>query len=197
MSFWARIVTVLVISLAFGTSATAGFVDFESFSDGDLPTTEIPGLTFDGATVLTAGLSLNDLDFPPHSGSKVVAALDGWLTVKFDMPTNLVGGYISYADAAGVNLSLYDINNLLLADAFFAAPVAGPSNIVSNQFVLLGATNISRMVVSLNSPIPDNPFTLDDFTHTYISEPATVMLIALGLFAVHYSNKKSRETLRI
>lgn len=194
MSFLARIFAVLVLSLQFGATASAGFVDFEIFSDSDMPTTEIPGLVFTNATVLAAGASLNEIDFPPHSGTNVVAALDS-LTVSFDMPINLVGGFFSYADAAGVNLSLYDINNMLLADAFFAAP-PGLSNIVSNQFVSLGASNIHTMVVSLNSSILDNPFTLDDLTYTYISEPATVLLISLGLIAIHFSRSEKRKTLR-
>lgn len=188
MSFLARIFAVLVLSLQFGATASAGFVDFENFSDGEVPTSEIPGLVFNNATVWTAGISLNDIDFPPHSGSNVVAALDS-LTVSFDMPINLVGGFFSYSYADGVTLSLYDINNILLADAFFAAP----GDIVSNQFVSLGASNIRMMVVS----IPDNAFTLDDFTYTYISEPATVLLISLGLIGIHFSRRENCKTLRI
>lgn len=35
------------------------FIDFESFTDGDVLTNQIPGLTFTNAAVLTAGISLN------------------------------------------------------------------------------------------------------------------------------------------
>lgn len=191
MSFMIRNFAALVLSFQLIQTANAGFVDFENFSDFDSLTTEIPGLIFNDATVLTAGISLNEFDFPPHSGNNVIASFSGVLTINFDTPINLVGGFVSYADAAGVNLSLYDINNILLADAFFASPV-GPLNIVSNQFISLGVSNISSMVVSLNSPIPDNPFTIDDLT--YVPEPATVLLISLGMIGVHFSNIKSRKT---
>lgn len=191
MSLVIRNFAAFVLCFQLTQTANAGFVDFENFSDGDLLTTEIPGLTFNDATVLMAGVSLNEIDFPPHSGGNVIASFGGVLTVNFDTPIHLVGGFISYADAAGVNLSLYDINNILLADALFAIPV-GPSNIVSNQFISLGASNIRSMVVSLNSPIPDNPFTFDDFT--YVPEPATVLLISLGLIGIHFSNIKNRKT---
>ena len=192
MSLVFRIFAIFVLCFQLNQTAIAGHVDFEGFADGDLLTTEIPGLTFSDATVLTAGVSLNEFNFPPHSGSNLIATFGGLLTVKFDSPVNLVSGFISYADAAGVNLSLYDINNLLLADGLFASPV-GQYGIVSNLFISLGSSNVRSMVLSLNSAIPDSPFTFDDFSYLSIPEPATILLISLGVLGINYSTKKTRK----
>lgn len=57
--------TFLFISLFISVPARAVLVTFEGMPDGLSLSSEIPGLTFSGATVLTAGLSLNEFDFPP------------------------------------------------------------------------------------------------------------------------------------
>jgi hypothetical protein len=192
MSLVFRIILIFFLCVQLTQTAIAGHVDFEGFADGDALTSEIPGLIFSDATVLTAGVSLNETDFPPHSGSNVIATFGGFLTVSFDSPVNLVSGFISYADAAGVNLSLYDINNILLADALFASPLS-QDGIVSNLFISLGSSNVRSMVLSLNSAIPDSPFTFDDFSYLSIPEPATILLISLGVLGINYSTIKTRK----
>src|SRR5882672_6224065 len=58
-------------------------LDFEGFSDSDFLTTQIPGLTFSNAMVLTASISLNEFDFPPHSGSNVIFDAGGPIGISF------------------------------------------------------------------------------------------------------------------
>ncbi|MGH9614348.1 MAG: hypothetical protein ACRD4P_14840 [Bryobacteraceae bacterium] len=45
-------------------------INFEGFSDGDILANQIPGLNFTNVQVATAGISLNEFDFPPRSGQK-------------------------------------------------------------------------------------------------------------------------------
>lgn len=193
MSLAFRIFATFLLCFQLTETAIAGRVDFEGFADSIQLTSEIPGLTFNDATVLTAVISLNEFDFPPHSGIKVIATFGGLLTVSFDSPVNLVSGFISYNDTAtGVNLSLYDINNMLLADAFFESPVS-QEGMIKNQFISLGSANVSSMVLSLNSAISDMPFTFDDFSYLSIPEPATILLISLGVLGINYSTIKPRK----
>ena len=47
--------------------AQATVIDFESLTDSNSVTTQFAGVTFQNALVLTAGLSLNESEFPPQS----------------------------------------------------------------------------------------------------------------------------------
>src|SRR5438876_503506 len=59
----------LAVVLACGTlQAAAGTIDFENQSDGTIVTTQYPGLTLTNAIILSAGVSLNEFELPPHSG---------------------------------------------------------------------------------------------------------------------------------
>ena len=46
-------------------------ITFEGYPSGTVFTNQYPGVNFNGATVLTLGISLNP-QFPPHSGVNVV-----------------------------------------------------------------------------------------------------------------------------
>ena len=47
-------------------------ITFDTLNDGDLVTTQYSGVTFSNAQVLKSGFSLNDLDFPAHSGANAI-----------------------------------------------------------------------------------------------------------------------------
>ena len=47
-------------------------INFERLLNGDVVTSQFPGLVFSNAMVLTAGIDLNEVEFPPHSGENVV-----------------------------------------------------------------------------------------------------------------------------
>ena len=74
--------------------AQAGIVtvDFETFPDGTpIPdstsiTTQFPGLIFTNTTVITAGISLNEFEFPPHSGTNVAFDDGGPISIDFASP---------------------------------------------------------------------------------------------------------------
>ena len=98
----------------FASSSSAALItNFESFQDGDHLTTQIPGLTFTNTTVATAGISLNELEFPPHSG--VNAAFDdgGPITVAFATPIGEFDGYFDYS--VPITLDAFNAANQILA----------------------------------------------------------------------------------
>jgi hypothetical protein len=70
-------------------------IDFESLADSDSVTNQFPGLTFSHTTVLTAGVSLNELEFPPHSGGNVVLDDGGPITIAFTTPQGEVSGFFT------------------------------------------------------------------------------------------------------
>jgi hypothetical protein len=77
-------------------SAEATVISFEGLSDSATLTNQFAGLTFTNAIILTAGISLNEFDFPPHSGVNVAADLGGAMTITFAAPQQSVGGYFTY-----------------------------------------------------------------------------------------------------
>ncbi len=62
--------TVLLVSTCAHLSAATLTFDFEALDDGTTLSAQLPGVTFANAVVLTAGLSLNEFDFPPASGPR-------------------------------------------------------------------------------------------------------------------------------
>jgi hypothetical protein len=153
-------------------------IDFEGFSDSTFLTNQISGLTFSNALVLTAGISLNELEFPPHSGSNVVSDNSGPITILFNAPENQVAGYFTYASA--LTLQAFDASNNLLSTA---TSLFG-SNFVSsghspNEFLSLSGAGITK--VTITGDPGGLSFVLDDLSFT--GSAATPVPAALPLFA--------------
>src|SRR5580698_1855718 len=94
----------LSVLLLFGYQAARADIvtlNFEDFPDGTpIPdstsiTTQFPGLTFTNTTVITAGISLNEFEFPPRSGSNVAFDDGGPITIAFASPTSSFSGYFT------------------------------------------------------------------------------------------------------
>src|SRR5438445_3289421 len=68
---WLLLPLLMLFTPHFVQADSITLTDFEGLVDGTSVGSLIPGLVFTNATVLTAGISLNDFDFPPHSGKNV------------------------------------------------------------------------------------------------------------------------------
>jgi hypothetical protein len=169
-------------------NASAVSIDFETLADGSAVTNQFTGagLTFSNAISLKAGFSLNELEFPPHSGSVVVSDDGGPMTLLFSSPVTQVSAFFTYAmpltltawDALDVlldsTLSLYSTNAALSGD-----PGSSP-----NEFLQLAfASGISKLTVTGDAG--GGSFVLDDLSFTPtavpIPEPATAVLMAVAL----------------
>jgi len=165
--------TYLFAYLFICVPAQATLITFEGLPDNLSISNEIPGLTFNGATVLTAGLTLNEFDFPPNSGDNVAASLTNQLEVSFANLMDTVSGYFTYADS--LTFSTYDTNGALLA----SIQSAGASNLGGNELIALTGQGIASLRINSN-----NGFTLDDLSFSNASvpvpEPATILLFVIG-----------------
>jgi hypothetical protein len=84
--------------------------DFEDYADGDEP--ELAGLArFHAAVVLEAGISLNEFEVPPKSGSRVLANLSDLLTIQFPSGLDRLSGHMTYGQP--VTISFYGLSGLL------------------------------------------------------------------------------------
>jgi len=179
--------TFLLLSVLFPFAANAYFINFDNLTDLDPVTTQFSGLgaTFVNATVLAAGISLNEFEFPPHSGANVVFDDSGPMTIDFSASVLSVGGYFTYL--LPLTLTAYDSlsNVVATSGASFTSNLAlsGDPGSLSSEFLQVAfAGGISRLVIE-GDPA-GGTFTLDDLTVSPaapVPEPGTFVLLAAGL----------------
>ena len=187
---------IVIAGLVYGAlSANAApiTIDFESFFDGDAVTNQISGVTFSNATVLSAGISLNELDFPPHSGSNVIVDDGGSISILFDAPVVSVVGFFTYT--IDVLMRAFDSGGNVVASAnsLFESNLAdigdegsSPNELISVAF----AGGISRIAIEGD---PDGlSFVIDDLTYQLrdgngggpVPEPGILELLLIAVFAL-------------
>jgi hypothetical protein len=119
-------VSVLVSAMLKADSVT---LDFEGFLDSTILTNQYPGVTFSNAIILTSGISLNEFEFPPHSGANVVSDNNGPITIDFSTPITSFNGYFTYLEP--LTLDAFNASDTEIASAASAfsnnlACLAGP-----------------------------------------------------------------------
>jgi hypothetical protein len=184
---------VLVAALAFMATPVAAapiLIDFEALTEGDTPGL-LSGVTFDSAMVLTAGTSLNEIEFPPSSGTNVVFNLLSELRLDFTDAVSQVGGYFTYTGT--LTLSAFDASNNLLgvASSLYSENYATSGN-PANELLQIASTE-AIAYVTIGSAAGPGSFVLDDLSfevaeggggdpdpNNPVPEPATVTLMLLG-----------------
>lgn len=157
--FW----MLILLGLAYPKAiAKADIIGFESFADGTLITNQYQNAFFNNARVLTAGLSLNELEFPPHSGHSVVTDDGGAITLTFPSPILRFSGYFTYRvqitiiafDSLGKPVSTVEssfANNLALT---------GNPNLPNEFLKIAFSPGISKIVITGDQS--GNSFSMDD-----------------------------------
>jgi hypothetical protein len=180
--------TVCLSLVALCTTATASaapiVIDFESFNDFDLVTTQIPGITFSDTAALQAGVSLNELELPPHSGTAVAFDFGGPISIMFDVPVYGVGGYFTHL--VPVSLEAFDASNnsLGVVTSAFSDNLAlsGDAGSSPNEFLQFSSSAGIESIVITGDPFGGS-LTLDDLTIEPVPEPATLGLVMAGAIA--------------
>lgn len=199
-----RLFLRLVVLVAALTIPSRSFADpisinFDSLSEFDPVTTQLPGLTFSNATVLTSGSSLNDIEFPPHSGQNVIFDDGGPMSIAFSSPVFGVGGFFTYL--APLTLSAYDASSNLIASITSSylsnLALSGDSGSLPNELLTLTSlAGISSLTISGDSA--GGSFVLDDLTFdntppVSTPEPTTLVLLGMGLVTA-WGVRRRRET---
>jgi hypothetical protein len=169
-------------------------INFEGLADGARVTNQIPGLMFMNATTITSGISLNEFEFPPHSGTNVVFDDGGAMSVTFASPVTSFSGYFTHT--VRLTLSAYDSNNnlLLSTTSVFTNNLAlsGDLGSHSNELIFLSFVNgISRITI-VGDP-SGNSFTMDDMTvsnSAAVPEPSAIILFLTGSAALLIFGKR-------
>jgi hypothetical protein len=185
--------------LATGLLCGETIIDFEGLPDSTFLSNQYPGLTFFNAQIATAGISLNELEFPPHSGVNVVVDVSGPISILFATPVSSVGGYFTYASL--VTLTGYDTSSNLISSAASAfntnEALSGEAGSSPNEFMQVSSgAGIARLTIT-GEPTGSS-FAMDDLVYqaeaVVIPEPSTLKLAGsacLLALAAQFIKKRS------
>ena len=87
--------------------ASAALIDFEGLGSLEPVTNQFAALTFSNTASLTAGISLNETDFPPKSGVNVASDDGGPITILFSTPVTSFSGFFTYV--VPITLEAFDV----------------------------------------------------------------------------------------
>lgn len=183
---WRECAIVALVILA-PLSAQSAPIGFEEFTDGTVLTNQIAGLTVTNATVLQAGLSLNEFDFPPHGGTNVVSDEGGPISIVFGTGVSTFSAFFTYASQ--VTLRAYDVADVLVdtTSSLFSANYvsAGTLGASPNELLQLDFAGGIHRIELIGDP-GGLSFVLDDASFEPVSpgtvpEPSSVLLVAAAL----------------
>jgi hypothetical protein len=158
-------------------------------------TNQYAGVQFTNALILTAGFSLNDSEFPPHSGTNVACNSDGPIEIVFATPVTDVDAYFTYSDGP-LTLSAFDSGASLLdtATSLFSnnEALSGDPGSSANELISFGSTaGISAITIAGDHSSASLTFTMDDLSYAASTgpsaatpEPSPISMLVTGLIAI-------------
>ena len=204
-SVWALLCLVGWLILPLAVQAAPIVVDFESLADSSSVTNQFSRLTFSHATALTAGVSLNEFEFPPRSGANVILDDGGAITINFAIAVTSVGAYFTYLNPLQFNAFDASANLVASSTSAFSSNLAlsGDTGSVTNELLSVAFVGgISRIVVTGDTA--GSSFVLDDLTYERgniivdVPEPGTMWLalFAMLLLTANISREAKRQNLK-
>jgi hypothetical protein len=190
------ILAVGILALSPASHAAPVLVDFEGLADNTVLSNQVAGLTFTNATVLSAGVGLNEIDFPPFSGANVAYDSGGNLIIDFASLVYSVSARITYITR--VTLTAYDAGLAAVATAntAFTINIATSGDVGSNPNELItvsSAGGISR--IRFAGSAAGGSLVIDNLTYdtgaTSVPEPATLGLLGLGLAGLGMARRRA------
>jgi hypothetical protein len=142
-------------------------LNFDNFIDSTLLSAQYYGVSFSGAIILNSGITLNEFEFPAHSGSGVVSDNNGPITIIFSSPVQSFSGYFTYG--ASVTMEAFGTGGTQVASA---------TSHYSNNEALSGAAGSSPnelIQVSYNSGISKVTITGNPAGTSFVMDDAAIV----------------------
>lgn len=168
-----------ICALILSVTASAATLDFEGLTDGTILSNEFSGLTLANARAVSAGLTLNELEFPTFSGVGAADDFGGPIEIAFASPVINFSGRFTYA--AGLTLTAYDSLNQVVGstNSAFGSNTVSSGNSPNELLLLSFSGGISR--VTLEGGSRGGSFVVDDIEYSIpqaVPEPSTLLLAA-------------------
>ena len=141
----------------------AGLVDFESMAEGQPVAAQVNGITFTNATVLQAAASLNEVEYPPHSGSKVACDVGGPMTINFTTPVGSITGFFTHQKSITIQ-GIGVLGNAL-------EKVSSSASILSSSESLTANFSGPTSKIIITSDPGGSSFTVDDLSFSNYNFP--------------------------
>jgi hypothetical protein len=175
------VVAFLACTSVFSLGASTVTLTFDQLTDGTSVAATYPGVNFQNATVLTSGISLDEFEFPPHSGTNVVFDDGGPILVQFAVPITAVSVFVTHVQ--NVTLSAYDSSGVFI-DAVLSIyynnlALSGDPGSSPNELLTLSDPSISSVVIE--GSLGGSSFTADDLTFTTSTTVPEVSSLGLSL----------------
>lgn len=182
---------VLVCSLSFFSSSKgmATSLNFENLIDSTLvgDNYSADGIHFVNTIALVAGISLNDIDFPPSSG--LVAITDNGAPIRISFDFAVTDIFANFTYSLPLTLNIYSdnaFNNLL-----GSLSSTSSSNLGVTELINMGFSGVRSLEIS-GDPSGFS-FIMDDLNFqstTPVPEPAEILLFVSGLVGMLLSFRK-------
>jgi hypothetical protein len=186
---FARILSAILV-IAFASPVWCGIINFEGFTDSEALTNQVLGLTFTHTTVLTAGVSLNQFDFPPHSGTNVAFDDGGPITIAFSHPIEGFLGYFTYItplSLIGFNAANSEVASDFSRFSNNTGTGGDPGSSPNELLEIIAPGGISQ--VSITGDGGGSSFTMDDI-QTTVPEPNIIALLTAVLAGLGYQRRR-------
>lgn len=172
-------------------------IDFENLSDGDALTNQIAGFNFVNAVTLTAGISLNEFEFPPLSGTNVIFDMGGPMRIDFSAGVTSVSAYITYL--APIVMTAFDSGGTILGTTHSQfgnnLALSGQLGSTPNELIALAFDDIAYVTIAGDSA--GGSFTLDNLTADTVDsvpEPGVLSLAVTGGCLALASGRRRRTS---
>ena len=190
----AAVLLLLAVAAVLPLKAGTVVLDFEGFPDSTILTTQYPGVTLTNAIILSAGISLNEFDFPPHSGANVASDNNGPMSIGFASPVLSFSGYFTYAEPLTIQAFNSVHTQVASASSLFSQNFVSSGN-PPNEFIHVAfAGGISS--VTITGDPAGGSFALDDATYTTTGaatpEPRTFSLLLGAAVILALKERKRR-----
>jgi hypothetical protein len=177
----AALAVVILFSESFASASS--ILTFEGFPDSTILTTQYAGPTFSNAIILTAGISLNEFEFPPYSGVNVASDNGGAMSIAFAALVTSFGGYFTYNEP--LTVQAFDSGSLLVATAssLFSnnEALSGDSGSSPNEWINVAFPSGISFVTITGDPLGGS-FTLDNAAYSStVPDPSTALLLLSGI----------------
>lgn len=177
-----------------GLHADTFTINFDNLQDSQVVGSAYAanGVIFSGAVIATAGITLNESDFPPRSGNNVVIDATGPITLSFATPVSAFSGFFTYL--APLTLDGFGSSNQLLATATsaFSQNFVSSGNQPNELISLVSATGMT--FVTITGDPTGGSFALDDVSFTpvpTVPEPDALSLILASGYVLLIRRRRS------